>query len=110
MKIHKGDMVKIMSGSFDYRNKTGKVLKVFPDKDRIIVEGINIIKRHMRPSQKSPKGGILEKEAPIHVSKVMIICGKCNRTTRVGYKFLDDGSKVRICKHQDCGEILPVNV
>jgi len=110
MKIHKGDMVKVTSGAYEYRNKTGKVLKVFPDKDRVIVEGINIIKRHTRPSKNQPKGGIIEKEAPIHVSKVMIICGKCNRTTRIGFRFLDDGSKVRVCKHEDCGEILPVNV
>ncbi|MCD4693586.1 MAG: 50S ribosomal protein L24 [Calditrichales bacterium] len=108
MKIVKNDTVKVLSGK--YKGKTSKVLKIFSDTNKVIVEGVNIIKRHTRPSQKNQQGGIVEKEAPIHVSKVILVCNKCNRTTRVGYKFIEDGSKVRVCKHPDCGEIISVNI
>jgi large subunit ribosomal protein L24 len=105
MKIIKNDTVKVISGK--YRGKTGKVLKVFPTDEKIIVEGVNIVKRHTKPSQKNPQGGILEKEAPIHVSKVMYYSTKFNVPTRIGYKILDDGSKVRYCKNSDCqGEVI----
>jgi large subunit ribosomal protein L24 len=104
MNLVKNDMVKVISGK--YRNKTGKVLKVYPDTDRVIVEGVGMIKRHTKPSRKHPQGGIVEKEAPIHVSNLMVICKKCNQPTRVGHKYLEDGSKVRVCKNSDCGEIL----
>lgn len=107
MKIVKEDTVKVIKGSYDDRGKVGKVLKVFPGEDKIIVEGVNIIKRHTKPSQKNQQGGILEKEAPIHVSKVMYFSTKFNTTTRIGYKILEDGSKVRFCKNPDCqGEII----
>ena len=102
MHVVKNDMVKVLSGK--YAGKTGKVLKVFPRSNRVIVEGVNIIKRHTKPSQKSPQGGIVEKEGPIHVSNVMVICGKTNQPGRVGHRFLDDGTKVRISKKS--GEIL----
>ena len=102
MHVVKNDSVKILSGK--YKNKIGKVLKVFPKNDRVIVEGVNIIKKHTKPSQKNQQGGIVEKEAPIHVSNVMVIDPKTNEPTRVGYKFLDDGSKVRVSKKS--GEIL----
>jgi large subunit ribosomal protein L24 len=95
-------MVKILTGK--YSGKTGKVLKVFPDKQRLIVEGVNIIKRHTKPSQKNQKGGIIEKESSIHVSNVMVIDPKTNEPTRIGYKFLEDGTKVRISKKS--GEML----
>ena len=95
-------MVKILSGK--YSGKTGKVLKVYPDKNRLIVEGVNIIKKHTKPSQKNPQGGIVEKESSIHISNVMVIDPKTNEPTRVGYKFLEDGSKVRISKKS--GEML----
>lgn len=104
MKVIKDDNVTVLSGK--YKGSTGKVLKVFTKENRVIVEGVNIIKRHTKPSQKNQQGGIIEKEAPIDVSNVMVICGKCNQPTRVGYKLLEDGSKVRICKNQECGEIL----
>jgi len=107
MKIVKNDTVKVMKGKYSDRGKMGKVLKVFPNEDKIIVEGINLVKRHSKPTQKNPQGGILEKEAPIHVSKVMYFSNKFNVTTRIGYKYLEDGSKVRYCKHPDCqGEII----
>jgi len=107
MKVIKNDNVKVLSGK--YKDRTGKVLKVFNKTNSVIVEGVNIIKRHTKPSQKNQQGGIIEKEAPINVSNVMVICGKCNRPTRVGFKILEDGSKERICKNADCGEILSSN-
>jgi len=102
MRVVKNDTVKILSGK--YSGKTGKVLKVFPDQDRLIVEGVNIIKKHTKPSQKNQQGGIVEKESSIHVSNVMIIDPKTNEPTRVGFKFLEDGTKVRISKKS--GEML----
>lgn len=88
MKIKKNDTVMVIAGND--RGKTGKVLKVFPKESRIIVEGINIRKRHTKPTQKNPQGGILEKEAPIHISNVMIIDPKTNEPTRVGAKIILD--------------------
>jgi large subunit ribosomal protein L24 len=108
MHIVKNDTVKVLSGK--YKGKVSKVLKVFPKEGKIIVEGVNIIKRHTKPSQQNQQGGIIEKEAPITVSKVMVVCPKCNRGTRIGHRILDDGSKVRVCKHADCGEIISVNL
>jgi large subunit ribosomal protein L24 len=102
MHVVKNDTVKILTGK--YKNKTGKVLKVFPKDDRVIVEGVNIIKRHTKPSQKNQQGGIVEKESTIRASNVMVIDPKTNEPTRVGYKYLEDGSKVRISKKS--GEIL----
>jgi large subunit ribosomal protein L24 len=88
MKIRKNDMVMIISGND--RGKTGKVLKVFPKKYRIIVEGINLRKRHTKPNQKNPQGGILEKEAPVHASNVMILDPKSNEPTRIGSRVILD--------------------
>lgn len=107
MRVRKNDEVLVIAGN--YRGKRGRVLKVFPDRNRIIVEGVNFIKRHTRPTQKNPQGGIVEKEAPIHVSNVMVICPKCNTPTRVGYDFFgEDGKparrKSRVCK--SCGEMI----
>jgi len=102
MHIVKNDLVKILTGK--YSGKTGKVLKVFPDQNRLIVEGVNIIKKHTKPSQKNQQGGIVEKESSIHISNVMVIDPKTNEPTRVGYKFLEDGTKVRISKKS--GEML----
>ena len=101
MKVVKDDKVLILSGN--NKGKTGKVLKVLPKNNRIIVEGINFIKKHSRPTQKNPQGGIIEKEAPIHVSNVMVICPECDTPTRVGSKKLENGKKVRVCKN--CGEM-----
>lgn len=94
MKIKKGDTVKVISGN--YRGKTGKVLMVLPKRNRAIVEGINFVKRHTRPSQNIPKGGIIEREATIHISNLMLMVS--NTPTRVGYTRLEDGKKVRFAK------------
>lgn len=92
-RIVKGDRVLVITGND--RGKTGKVLKVFPDRDRVIVEGVNFIKRHTRPSQSNPQGGIVEREAPIHVSNVMPYDSKSGRGTRVRSRTLSDGTRVR---------------
>jgi large subunit ribosomal protein L24 len=101
MKIKKNDMVLVIAGNA--LGKTGKVLKVFPDKDKVIVEGVNIIKRHTKPSQRNPQGGIVQKEAPIHISNVMFIETRSNQATRLGMrKIIDEKSKkerrVRVSK------------
>ncbi len=99
--IRKNDMVVVIAGKD--KGKIGKVLKVFPRKGRAIVEGVNIVKKHMKPTPYS-SGGIIEKPAPVHISNLMIYCPKCKRGVRVGKKFLEDGTKVRVCKK--CGEII----
>ena len=88
MKIRKNDMVMVISGND--RGTTGKVLKVFPQKYRVIIEGINLRKKHTKPNQKSPQGGILEKEASIHASNVMILDPKSNEPTRIGSRVILD--------------------
>jgi len=103
-KVVKLDSVIILSGND--RGKTGKVLKVFPDKNSAVVEGINLIKKHSRPTRDLPQGGIIEKEGPIHISNLKVVCPKCNRPTRIGVRILEDRSRVRYCKHPDCGEII----
>ena len=94
MKIKKGNTVQVMTGND--AGKTGRVIKVFPDKDKIVVEGISVVKKHARPTQDNPQGGIIEKEAAIHISNVMFVVG--GKATRVGYKSLDDGRKVKFAK------------
>jgi large subunit ribosomal protein L24 len=86
------------------RGKTGKVLRVIPDKDAAIIERVNLIKCHMRPKGPQQPGGIMEKEAPIRASNLMIMCDKCNAPVRIGRKTLADGKKIRICRR--CGEAL----
>ena len=88
MKIRKNDNVVVISGND--RGKTGKVLKVFPSISKVIVEGINLRKRHTKPSQKQPQGGIIEKEAPIHASNVMLVDPKTNEATRLGAQIIID--------------------
>jgi len=102
LHVKKGDLVLVIAGKD--RGKSGKVIRVMPKKEAVIVERLNMVKRHLRPSPTTGKGGIVEKEAPIHVSNVQILCGKCNRPTRVGHRILEDGTKVRVCKK--CGESL----
>lgn len=92
MHIKQGMTVRVIRGN--HRGEEGKVLHVFPKKERVIIEGVNLIKRHTRPSQENPQGGIVEKEAALHISNLMVIHG--GKPTRVGYKKLDDGSKVRV--------------
>ena len=94
--VKKDDMVKIVAGK--ERGKTGKVLRVFPAKGRVVVEGLNQVKRHTRPSQTNPEGGIVEKEAAMSISNVMLICASCNEATRTGVRLLEDGTKTRYCK------------
>ncbi len=101
MHVKKGDKVMVISGKD--KGKTGVILAVFPKKDRVIVEGVNIVKKHAKPSQANPQGGILNLEAPIHVSNVMPLDPKTDKPTRVGYKIVD-GKKVRYAKKS--GEIL----
>lgn len=107
MHIKKNDIVQIVLGND--RGKQGRVLKVFPDRNRIIVEGINFIKRHTRPNQKLPQGGIIEREASIHASNAMVVCPKCNKLSKTGMKAVKDEprnktSRVRYCKN--CGEMI----
>ena len=101
--VKKNDLVTVIAGK--EKGKTGKILTVLRKKNRVIVEKVNFIKRHTRPSAKNRQGGIVEREGTIHISNVMIVCSKCNKSTRIRKKFLDDDKKVRICKK--CGEILP---
>jgi large subunit ribosomal protein L24 len=97
LHIKKDDQVKILAGKD--RGKTGRVLRVFPGRSRAVVEHINQIKRHTRQNpQRNVQGGIVEREAPIHVSNLRVICPECGDSVRVGYQVLSDGSKVRICK------------
>ncbi|MBE3556412.1 MAG: 50S ribosomal protein L24 [Firmicutes bacterium] len=102
MHVRKEDTVEVISGKD--RGKRGRVLVAYPAKERVLVEGVNQIKRHTKPNPAYPKGGIITKEAPIHVSNVMIVCKHCNRRTRIAHRFLDDGKKIRVCKH--CGQSL----
>ena len=103
-KVHvkKGDTVIVIAGKD--RGKKGKILRVFPAKGRVLVEGINMVKRHTRPTQKVQQGGIISKEAPLDASNVQLVCGSCGRPTRTGKKTLADGRRVRFCKN--CGEVV----
>ncbi|MBN2370365.1 MAG: 50S ribosomal protein L24 [Vicinamibacteria bacterium] len=97
MRLCKNDTVVVIAGRD--AGKRGKILRVIPEKNRVIVQGVSFIKRHTRPNpQKGIKGGIAEREAPIHASNLMIVCGECGKRTRIGTKRLDDGRKVRICR------------
>lgn len=97
IQIRKNDQVKVIAGKD--LNKTGRVLRVLRDKGRVVVEGVSFLKRHTRPNpSRQIKGGIVEREAPIHVSNVMIVCGACGKATRIGHNVLADGKKVRICR------------
>jgi large subunit ribosomal protein L24 len=97
-KIRREDTVLVIKGK--ERGKTGVVRQVVPRERRVIVGGVNVVKRHMRPRADRP-GGIIEREAPIHVSNVMVICKSCRKPTRVGFRFRDNGDKVRFCRHCD---------
>ena len=101
-KIKKGDRVIVLTGKD--KGRSGQVLQVMPKDNRVLVAGINMVKRHTRPTQQLPQGGILEKEASVHISNLQVICGKCGKPTRIGHKVLANGQKMRACKK--CGEIL----
>jgi len=101
--IKKNDQVYVLSGKD--RGKTGKVLRLFREKNRAVVEGLNFIQKHTRANpQRNIKGGILPKEASIHISNLMVVCKRCNERTRVGSSTMQDGRKVRVCK--SCNELL----
>lgn len=100
--IRKDDKVKIISGKDS--GKIGKVLNVVRKKERIVVENINIIKRHMKPNVKNRQGGIVEKESPIHWSNAMLMCNKCLANVRIKFQRLEDGKKVRVCRK--CNELI----
>nr|AKQ04768.1 50S ribosomal protein L24, large subunit ribosomal protein L24 [uncultured bacterium Rifle_16ft_4_minimus_7469] len=106
LHLRKGDTVEVIGGK--YRGKRGKVLRVLRHARRgarAIVEGVNLVKRHTKPNPgKSQQGGIIEKPAPLPVARLMIVCARCGEAARVGHRFLDDGTKVRYCKH--CSEQL----
>ena len=95
MHVKKGDKVMVISGK--EKGKTGTIIAAFPKKDRVLVEGMNLVKKHMKPNQANPQGGIVSQEASIHVSNVMLIDPKSGEPTRVGYK-VEDGKKVRVAK------------
>jgi len=99
-KIKKDDKVIVIVGK--ERGKIGTALKVDAEKGRVIVEKVNMVKKHAKPSAQTAQGGIIEKEAPLNISNVMIVCNKCTEPTRIGNRTLEDGSKVRVCKK--CGE------
>lgn len=102
MQVKTGDKVKVIAGKD--KGKEGKILSVITSSSRVIVEGVSVAKRHQRPTQQMPQGGIIEKESPISVSNVMLVCPSCGATTRVGHVFLENGSKVRVCKK--CNEVV----
>jgi len=102
LKIKKGDQVIVISG--DDKGKKGKVLAAYPKEGKVLVEGVNMVTKHRRPRKQGDTAGIIHQEAPIYVNKVMIICGKCKKPTRVGYQVLASGEKVRVCKK--CNETL----
>jgi large subunit ribosomal protein L24 len=99
-KVKRGDIVKVISGND--RGKRGEVMRVFPEKERLIIKGVNIITRHQRPTARQREGGIIEREGTIHLSNVLVICPVCDRPTRVGFTFTEAGEKLRACKK--CGE------
>jgi large subunit ribosomal protein L24 len=99
-KIKRDDLVLVIAGKD--RGKQGQVRQVFPRENRLVVQGVNMIKRHMRPRAMGTQAGIIEKEAAIHVSNVMIICKSCGKPVRVGLRVRPDGVKSRVCR--DCGE------
>ena len=102
MNIKTGDTVVLLTGDEKYRGKSGKVLEVSPKEGKVIVEGLNIVKKHVKPRKAGDPSGIIKTEAAIYASKVQLVCPKCGKATRVGHKIYADGKKDRLCKK--CGE------
>jgi len=100
--IRKGDTVMVLSGKF--RGRKGKVIRVEPEAERLVVEGVNVVKKHMKPRGRMMQGGIVDQEAPIPRAKVMLVCPRCSKPSRVGRKRLEDGRLVRVCHR--CGEVV----
>lgn len=101
LHVRKNDVVVVISGKD--KGKTGKVLSAYPKTGRVVVEGIAMVSRHQKPRRQGEPGGIIHKESAIASSKVMLMCGRCGKATRVGHTFLEDGTKVRACKRNGCG-------
>ena len=102
MNIRKNDTVIVISGKD--KGKKGKVRFAYPKNDTLIIEGINFIKRHAKATRQARQAGVIELEAPVHLSKVMLLCDKCSKPTRIGFRFLEDSKKVRFCKI--CQEVI----
>lgn len=100
MKVHKGDNVQVISGKD--KGKQGEVIRAIPADRKVVVKGVAMVKKAQRPTQENQQGGFVAKEAAIDVSNVMLVCPKCGKSTRVGYRFAEDGKKERFCKK--CGE------
>jgi large subunit ribosomal protein L24 len=96
MKIRKGDRVQVLTGKD--RGKTGTVTRARPERGKVIVDGVNIAKKHQKPTSQTNTGGIIDKEMPIQVANVAVICNACAKPTRIGFRFEADGTKVRICR------------
>jgi large subunit ribosomal protein L24 len=96
LRLRKNDMVQIVAG--EYKDKTGKIIRVLPDRQRALVGGLNMVKRHTKPNRKNPQGGIVEKEASIHLSNMMLLCPKTGKPTRTGVRVLQGGKRVRYSK------------
>ncbi len=101
-KIKKKDNVLIICG--EDKGKNGKIIEIFPKKNKVLIEGVNLLKKHMKPTQKSPQGGIVRQEGPIHLSNIRLVCNKCNKPTNIKQEITKEGKKVRVCKK--CGEII----
>ncbi|MDT7906984.1 MAG: 50S ribosomal protein L24 [Candidatus Calescibacterium sp.] len=101
-KLKTGDTVFVIAGKD--KGKIGRILRVFPKEDRAIVEGVNRIKKHVKPTPRNPQGGIIEVFGKIHISNLMLVCPKCKKPTRVGIKILEDKRKLRYCKK--CGDFV----
>jgi len=102
LSVKKNDTVIVIAGR--EKGKKGRVLSIYPSKGRLLIEKINMIRKHMKPTRKYAQGGIIEKEAPLHISNIMLICPKCNKPTRISNTSLQDGRKVRMCKK--CREVM----
>ncbi len=102
MKIRKNDTVLVIAGRD--KGKKGKVRFAYPKNERLLVDGVNFVKKHARATGQVRQAGIIEREATIHVSDLMLVCNKCNRPARIGFRFLEDGKKVRFCK--SCNEVI----
>jgi len=101
MHIHKDDMVEVIAGDDAQKGKARKVLRVLPDEKKVVVEGVNRTKKHVKPNRRNPQGGQLSMELPVAASNVLLYCGTCRRGVRVGKRYHDDGAKERFCKK--CG-------
>lgn len=99
MRVKKGDTVVVLSGKD--RGKQGKILGTVPKEEKVVVEGLNMVTCHVKPRRQGETGGIVTREAALNVSKVQVVCPKCGKPTRVGYRFDSDGKKSRVCKHCD---------